>query len=129
MLVLDGEALTEALEQNNAEFASTHQDATVQLSGSAGSAEPEVVPGSSGRGVDGEEVVDEILADLSGEQSRTISVELQEVEPEVTTEDAEAWDVNHVAAEYSTPYPPEANTRTKKLHIGAHRDNGPEGTQ
>src|SRR5690625_887871 len=124
MLVLDGEALTEALEQNNPEFASTNQDATVRLSGSAGSAEPEVVPGSSGRGVDGEEVVDEILADLSGEQSRTISVELQEVEPEVTTEDAEAWDVNHVEAEYSTPYPPEDTTRTKNLQVGANRVNG-----
>lgn len=124
VLVLDGEALTTALEQNNPEFESTNQDASVQLTGSAGSGQPEVVPGSVGRGVDGDEVVDEILADLSGEQSRAITVELQELEPEITTEDAEAWDVNHVAAEYATPYPPEDGPRTANLRVGAERING-----
>ena len=124
VLVLDDEQLTDALAQNNSEFASTNQDATVELTGSPGSGQPEVVPGSVGRGVDGEQVVDEILADLNGEQSRTITVELQEIEPEITTEDAEAWDVNHVQAEYATPYPPEDGPRTANLRVGADRING-----
>ena len=102
VLILDGETLTDALAENNPEFASTNEDATVRLTGTAGSARPEVVPGSTGRGVDSEQVVNEILADLRGEQTRAITVELHEVEPEVTTEDAEAWDVNHVDAEYAT---------------------------
>lgn len=124
VLILDGEALTDALAENNSEFASTNEDATVRLTGSAGSARPEVVPGSTGRGVDNEQVVDEILADLRGEQTRAISVELHEVEPEVTTEDAEAWDVNHIEAEYATPYPPQDGPRTANLRVGADRVNG-----
>lgn len=124
VLVLDDEQLTDALAQNNSEFESTNQDATVELTGSAGSGQPEVIPGSVGRGVDGEQVVDEILADLTGEQSRSITVELQEIEPEITTEDAEAWDVNHVQAEYATPYPPEDGPRTANLRVGAERING-----
>lgn len=124
VLSLDGEALTESLSENSEAFESTNQDATVELSGSAGSASPEVVPGSSGRGVDGEQVVDELMADLQGEQTRSISVELHEVEPSVTTEDAEDWDVNHVAAEYSTPYPASDEPRTANLRVGASRVNG-----
>lgn len=124
VLLLDGEALTEALAENNADFASTNQDATVRLTGTAGSARPEVVPGSTGRGVDGQQVADEILADLAAEQTRSITVDLHEVEPEVTTEDAEAWDVNHVVAEYATPYPPHDGPRTANLRVGADRVNG-----
>lgn len=124
VLSLDGEALTESLSENSEAFESTNQDATVELSGSAGSASPEVVPGSSGRGVDGEQVVDELMADLQSEQTRSISVELHEVEPSVTTEDAEDWDVNHVAAEYSTPYPASDEPRTANLRVGASRVNG-----
>src|SRR5699024_11527587 len=101
-----------------------NQDASVELKGSAGSASPEIIPGSSGRGIDGELVVEEILADLKGEQSRSISVELREVEPEVTTEEAEAWDVTHIVAEYATPYPASDGPRTANLKIGAQRVNG-----
>ena len=124
VLSLDDEALTDALSDNSDEFESTNQDASVELTGSAGSASPEVVPGSSGRGVDGEQVVDEILSDLRGEQTRSISVELHEVEPEITTEEAEAWDVNHVVAEYATPYPASDGPRTANLQLGAQRVNG-----
>lgn len=124
VLSLDGETLTDALSQNSDAFESTNQDASVELTGSAGSASPEVIPGSSGRGIDGEQVVEEILADLEGERSRSVSVELREVEPEVTTEEAEAWDVNHVVAEYATPYPASDGPRTANLKIGAQRVNG-----
>ena len=124
VLSLDDEALTDALSDNSDEFESTNQDASVELTGSAGSASPEVIPGSSGRGVDGEQVVDEILSDLRGEQTRSISVELHEVEPEITTEEAEAWDVNHVVAEYATPYPASDGPRTANLQLGAQRVNG-----
>ncbi|WP_022870021.1 VanW family protein [Yaniella halotolerans] len=124
VLSLDGDTLTDALAQNSDEFESTNQDASIELTGSAGSASPEVIPGSSGRGVDGEQVVDEILADLNGEQTRSVSVELHEVEPEITTEEAEAWDVNHVVAEYATPYPASDGPRTANLEIGAQRVNG-----
>ncbi len=124
VLLLDGDALTDSLAQNNPAFESTNQDATVRLSGTAGSARPEVVPGSTGRGVDDEQLVEEIMTDLNGEQTRSITVDLNEVEPEITTEDAEAWDVNHVDAEFSTPYPPEDGPRTANLRIGADRVNG-----
>lgn len=124
VLTLDGEALAASLSENNAAFESTNQDASVELTGSAGSASPEVVPGSSGRGVDGEQVADAILADLNGEATRSVSVDLHEVEPSVTTEDAEAWDVSHVVAEYATPYPPSDGPRTANLRVGAERVNG-----
>ena len=124
VLILDGEALTDSLAENNADFESTNQDATVRLAGSAGSGRPEVVPGSTGRGVDDEQVVEEILADLAGEQTRSITVDLHEVEPEITTEDAEAWDVTHVDAEFATPYPPNDGPRTANLRVGADRVNG-----
>ena len=124
VLSLDGETLTDSLSENSEAFESTNQDAAIELTGSAGSGSPEIIPGSSGRGVDGEQVVDEILTDLDGEQTRSISVELHEVEPEVTTEEAEAWDVNHVVAEYATPYPASDGPRTANLEIGAQRVNG-----
>src|SRR5699024_9454511 len=116
--------LTDALSQNSDAFESTKQDASVEHTGSAGSASPEVIPSSSGRGIDGEQVVEEILEDVKGEQSRAVSDELHEVEPEVTTEEAEAWDVNHVVAEYATPYPASDGPRTANLKIGAQRVNG-----
>ena len=125
VLTLDGEALADSLAENNDEFESTNQDATVELTGAPGSGQPEVVPGSSGSGVDGEQVVDEILSDLNAEETtRAITVDLNEVEPEVTTEDAEAWDVNHAVAEYATPYPASDGPRTANLEVGANRING-----
>ncbi|GAA2041324.1 VanW family protein [Yaniella flava] len=125
VLSLDGEALTDSLAENNAEFESTNQDATVELTGAPGSGQPEVVPGSSGSGVDGEQVVDEILADLNAEETtRAITVDLHEVEPDVTTEEAEAWDVNHAVAEYATPYPASDGPRTANLEVGVSRING-----
>ena len=124
VLNLDGETLADSLAENNAEFESTNKDATVELTGSAGSAKPKVVAGSSGRGVDPEQVADKLIADLNGDQTRAISVDLNEVEPDVTTEDAEAWDVTHKVAEYSTPYPAEDQPRTENLQVGAQRVNG-----
>ncbi len=124
VLNLDGEALADSLAENSSEFESTNKDATVELTGSAGSAKPKVVAGSSGRGVDPEQLVDNLMADLNGDQTRAISVELNEVEPDITTEDAEDWDVTHKVAEYSTPYPPEDQPRTENLRIGAQRVNG-----
>lgn len=124
VLILDDEALTASLADNNSDFASTNKDATVRLAGSAGSAKPEVVPGSTGRGVDGEQLVEEILADLAGEQTRDVTVDVHEVEPNVTTEEAEAWDVTHAVAEYATPYPASDAPRTANLKIGAERVNG-----
>src|SRR5699024_4712056 len=56
VMSLDGEELADSLAENNAEFESTNKDATVELTGSAGSAKPKVVAGSSGRGVDPEQV-------------------------------------------------------------------------
>src|SRR5690625_3825563 len=50
VLNLDGDALADALAENNSEFESTNQDATVRLTGAAGSGEPEGGPGSTGRG-------------------------------------------------------------------------------
>lgn len=124
VLLLDAEALTDSLAENNPDFASTNEDATVRLAGSAGSGRPEVVPGETGRGVNGEQVVDAILADLAGEQARAVTVELHEVEPKVTTEDAEAWDVTHTVADYATPYPAHDGPRTANLRVGAERING-----
>ena len=124
VMSLDGEELADSLAENNAEFESTNKDATVELTGSAGSAKPKVVAGSSGRGVDPEQVADKLLADLNGDQTRAISVELDEVEPDVTTEEAEAWDVTHEVAEYSTPYPTDDEPRTANLRVGAQRVNG-----
>src|SRR5699024_8505088 len=124
VLILDDEALTASLADNNSDFASTNKDATVRLSGSAGSAKPEVVPGSTGRGVDGEQLVEEILADLAGEQTRDVTVDVHVVEPNVPTAQAEPWDVTHAVAEYATPYPASAAPRTANLKIGAERVNG-----
>lgn len=124
VLHLDGEALTASLAENNADFRSTNQDATVRLAGAAGSGRPEVVPGVTGRGVQADQVVEEILADLAGDTTRAITVELHEVAPDISTEDAEAWDVNHIVAEYATPYPPHDGPRTANLKVGADRVNG-----
>lgn len=124
VLHLDGDMLTASLAENNTEFASTNEDASIRLAGSAGSGQPEVVPGSTGRGVDGEEVVDKILTDLTGERTRAITVELHEVEPSVTTEEVESWDVTHVVAEFATPYPASDGPRTANLRVGAERING-----
>src|SRR5699024_9339298 len=123
-LSLDGETLTDALSQNSDAFDSTNQDASVELKGSAGSASPEVIPGSSGRGIDGEQVVEEMLADVKGEQSRAVSVDRQEVELGVPTEEPEGWAVNHVVPEYASAYPASDGPRTANLKIGAQRVNG-----
>ncbi|AXR73485.1 hypothetical protein DCC27_003290 [Auritidibacter sp. NML130574] len=122
-LELDEDSLVASLEANEDGFASSATDATVKLSGKAGSARPEVVPGESGTGIAGEEVADAIEQDLAQDQTRSVEVEVKSQDPEVTTEDAEAWDVTHEVAEFSTPYPDDP-TRTPNLEVGAERVNG-----
>src|SRR5699024_8183577 len=97
---------------------------SVRLTGSPGSGQPEVVPGSTGPGVDGDQVVDEMLADLADEQTRAATVELHESERQLATEDAAGWDGKHIGAEYAAPYPSHVGPRTANLRVGADRVNG-----
>lgn len=123
-LKLDSEKLVEYLTKNNQDFRSDVKDASVRLKGSGGKGRPEIVPSKSGQGVDDEELAQRIIEDIQGEATRSVSVELTEQQPDITTEDAKKWDVTHATESFGTPYPTWDTTRTKNLKAGIAKVNG-----
>jgi vancomycin resistance protein YoaR len=83
---------------------------------------PEVVPAESGVSVDSEELAEAVLPALTAEE-RTASVVLVEAEPDFTTEDAEAADVDEVISDFSTSYSSEPN-RDTNLRVASERVSG-----
>ena len=99
---LDPAVLAESAADELAALGQDASDATVRIENGA----PVVVPAKEGQGVEGEELSTGVLdvLTLSG-ADRAVTVTLQTVQPELTTEAAQALGVTQVISEFSTQFP------------------------
>ncbi|GAA4284094.1 VanW family protein [Brevibacterium daeguense] len=116
--VFDAKKLKSATLDANPEVGSEAKDASYRIVDGT----PEVVPAESGVSVDSEELAEAVLPALTAEE-RTATVALVEAEPEFTTEEAEAADVDEVISDFSTAYSSEPN-RDTNLRVASERVSG-----
>jgi len=95
----DGEALQEAAFDENPEAGTAPQDASVEIDGD----DLSVVPAETGLGVDEEEFADVVSTAMTSDE-RTGEIDMEEVEPEFTTEEARQADFSDTLGEFSTTY-------------------------
>jgi vancomycin resistance protein YoaR len=118
-LTVDADALRAATLAADPELEVGAVDASVVLSGGG----PTVVPGSNGRALPAEALGEAALVALAPDGDRRAVVEGAVVEPEFSTEDAEALGVREVVSTFSTNYPDNPD-RTNNLAIAARTING-----
>jgi vancomycin resistance protein YoaR len=114
VLQLDAEGLHTLVTERNPELATPGQDARIVIEGGA----PVVVPSTTGLGIDAEELVEAVRAAALSPTDRTAVVPLIEVEPDLTTAEAEALGVREVVSSFSTPLFNDP-VRTQNLVAGA----------
>lgn len=108
---IDPEELADPLADATSEIGEPARDAQIVLEGGS----PTIVESESGRGVEPEELADLLIdvLDESGD-ARRVSVEVREVEPAFTTEDAEELGVVEQVSTFTTYYPPAAYRDTNQ---------------
>ncbi|MGO1653696.1 MAG: VanW family protein [Brevibacterium yomogidense] len=119
--VFDGEALREAVFDENPDVGASPKDASFEVDGD----DLTVVPAESGLSVDEEEFVDVITTAMTEEtaEDRTGSIDMEEVEPEFTTEDAEDADFSDTVSDFSTSYSSEP-ARDTNLRVSTEAVSG-----
>jgi vancomycin resistance protein YoaR len=99
---LDGAKLTEVAHDILSEVGQQGKDATITIENDA----PVVVPAETGQGIAPKALSAAILPVLTQSgQARQASVELTEIDPELTTEAAEQLGVTEVISEFTTHFP------------------------
>lgn len=121
-LTLDGEATVSRVRQDLGQLERGPRDATVELSGG----DIQVIPARVGYALaeDGlAESVDQALR-ASGDD-RTVTVEVETVEPEIPTSASEDWEFSEMAT-FTSTFPTGASNeaRTANLHAGVANVNG-----
>lgn len=117
-LVIDGEALTARLVEETPSLGRVGSDAYFVFEGG----QPVVVPSEPGLGID-PEAVSAAVRDAALTETRATSVTLNEMEPEFTTEEANALGIVEIVSEFSTPLTAD-NVRTQNLIVGTAKTNG-----
>lgn len=117
---LDAQELAEAAEGVLAELGRPGHDATIRIEGGR----PVVIPSESGAGIEPEALAASVLPVLSetGDE-RVAEVEFSEIEPDFTTEDAEALGVEEVIGEFTTRFP-HAAYRNTNIGLAASKVDG-----
>lgn len=129
-LEMDGAAVLEVVRGQLDAAVVEPRDASVELDGGR----PAIVPAQVGAEVDEDLVVEQVESALAETgDGRTIEVETTEVEPEITDEDAEAWDFSRMAT-FRSEFPGGAENegRTENIRVGIGHLNGvvvPPGEQ
>jgi vancomycin resistance protein YoaR len=114
---LDGKALLDAAEDAVDEIGRAGRDATIRIEGGR----PVVSLGASGFGIDPDALASAVLPVLAETgTARTAKVELTEVEPEITTEEAKALGVKEVVSEFTTRFP-HASYRNTNIGLALSR--------
>ncbi|PZF83504.1 hypothetical protein C1I92_12065 [Jiangella anatolica] len=109
---LDGAKLTEVARDLLAEVGQEGRDATITIEGGA----PVVVPAERGQGIAPETLSAALLPVLTAEgDARTATVELSEVDPELSTAAAEELGVTEIVAEFTTRFP---HAEYRNVNIG-----------
>lgn len=119
-LVMDGDALVEAVLARTTDLLTPATDASFAFEGGV----PVIVPGVAGSTIDAETLAQGVVAAGTGqEEDRTVEVELVEVDPEQSTAELEALGVTTKVSEFSTALTADAD-RTHNLAVGASKVNG-----
>jgi vancomycin resistance protein YoaR len=118
-LGVDGDALRAATLAVDPGLEQAPADAQVVLAGGV----PTVVPGALGRSLPPAPLATAALVALAPGTDRRAVVEGAVVEPELTTEEAEALGVKEVVSTFSTNYPDNPD-RTSNLQLAAQTING-----
>ncbi len=118
---VDGDVLLEAVMDADDRLVADPVDATVRLQGGQGG-RPAVVPGRNGTRIDAAELAGRTRAAL-GTPERTVTLEPDVAEPELTTAEAEALGVTQVLSEFATPLTDDA-LRTENLRVAARTVSG-----
>lgn len=103
----DGEALRDAVFEDNPEVGGSPQDARFDIDGD----DLTVVPSKAGLGADDEDFADTVTTAMTADD-RSGTIDLEEVEPDFTTEDAEDADFSDTIADFSTAYSSSPNRDT-----------------
>lgn len=121
-LEMDGEALLDVVRGQLDAAVVEPRNASVELDGGR----PVIVPAQVGAQVNEERIVEQVEAALAETgDGRTIEVETTEVEPEITDEDAQAWEFGEMAT-FRSEFPggPENEGRTENIRVGIGHLNG-----
>ncbi|HZK05334.1 MAG TPA: VanW family protein [Actinomycetaceae bacterium] len=118
VLEIDGEMITERIVEDAPELGNPGRNARFVFEGGR----PVVVPSQSGLGLEPEAVTEAVRA-ASLTDTRSSAVPLVEMEPDLTTEAAEALGVVEIVSEFSTPLTAD-NVRTANLIAGTAKTNG-----
>jgi vancomycin resistance protein YoaR len=119
-LAVDGPALAKAVLARTPGLRAEPRDARIVLSGGR----PKIEPGVPGRGIDPAALArDARPALLATGDARKVTAPLTTVQPELTTQEAEALGVVERVSTFSTKYPPNPD-RTTNLRIAARTVNG-----
>jgi vancomycin resistance protein YoaR len=119
VLRIDGAGLQATLHRLAPQIGEAPRDATVVLQGGR----PVVVPAASGIGVDPEQLAEAATRAALSTSDRTAVVDLVEVQPSFTTEQAEALRIVEKVSEFSTPLTADRQ-RTQNLIVGTAKING-----
>lgn len=111
-LVLDGQALTNWLIEQNSEFESTGKDAQIVIE----SGVPTVIPSEPGKGLAAEDVA-AAIGQAAVTDTRSAMIQRTDAEAEFTTADAEALGVIEEISVFSTPLTSDS-VRTQNLIVG-----------
>ncbi len=113
VLRIDGEALKAKVYELTPGIGEEPKDASIVLQGGA----PVVVPSVAGVGIDAAALADAAAVAAVSTTDRTARIELVQVEPELTTEEAQALGIVEKVSEFSTPMPYDP-VRTQNLVAG-----------
>lgn len=105
--VFDAEALTDAVFEANPDVGVAPKDASFDISGDTLT----VVPAETGLSADADDLAAAVTRAMTADP-RSDAVDLTEVEPDFTTEDAEEADFSDIVSEFSTPYSSSPNRDT-----------------
>lgn len=116
--VFDREALRDAVFEANPEVGATPEDASFEVDGD----DLTVIPAESGLGVDEEDFADTVTTAMTADD-RSGTIDMEEVEPEFTTEDAEDADFSDTVSDFSTSYSSEP-ARDTNLRVSTEAVSG-----
>lgn len=115
-LAMNADDLRERVVDKAPELRGDAQDARIEIQGGA----PTIVPSSTGTGLDPAQLEEEVRAAAQTPDERTVRLELTEIEPDLTTQEAQQLGVDEPIAEFATNLTSD-RVRTHNLVVGSEK--------
>ncbi len=117
--IIDRDKLDKFLKQKVAEIYIHARDAEFRIQGT----KAVIVPSQNGREVDSAEAFPKLNKAVLSEPPREIILTTRIVEPELSTEEAEAMDIEELVSSYKTNFNPNNKPRVHNIHLLASKLN------